>query len=121
MYTNIVRTVALLAVLSSMVLIYVFNTIGDLERAEIYIESINLILITAVLFIGLSIHQKVGGPLKNALVSINVVLSLFWLKELIAVLGELNVIHLSGSITDFIELLMIGALLLAVNKLRELF
>jgi len=120
MYTNFVRMIALIAVVSSIILIYVFSTVGDIEGAELYIESINLFLITAVLFIGVSIHQRVGGPLKPVMVSINVVLSLFWLKELIAVLNELNILELSGSVVDFVELLMIGALLLAINKLRLL-
>jgi len=120
MYTNLVRTVASVAIVFSIVLIFIFNANGDVEKAEPYIEFINLILITAVLFIGLSILPKIGDVLKSAIISINVVLSLFWLKECISVANAFNVISVSGSVVDFIELLMIGSLLLAINKLRTL-
>jgi len=120
MYTHFIRIVALTAIVSSIVLIYAFNIGGDIDGAEPYVESINLLLITGVLFIGLSILPKIGDLLKNAVMSINVVLSLFWLKEFISVMSAFNVLHLSGSIIDFIELLMIGSLLLAINKLRLL-
>lgn len=120
MYHTVIRIIALSAILIGGAILLSFTFNGGGELAEPYIELVNLALVTVTLFIGLILFERMAGPLRTAVININVVLFLFWTKELIAVLNDFSFINWPGSIADFIELLMIVALLLAMSRLMRL-
>ncbi len=86
---------------------------------ELYVESVNLILITVILVLSFNISARLGGVIGETVNAIILVLVFFWLKEFIAVLNMVGVISLEGA-ADAIEFFMILTLLVVTNKMRKL-
>jgi hypothetical protein len=92
---------------------------GVVHAFELYVESINLILITVILVLSFKISFRMGGVIRDAVNAVILVLVFFWLKELIAVLNMLGFIALEGA-ADAIEFFMILTLLMVTNKMRKM-
>jgi len=119
-YSFLVKSIAFIAIASTVSLLISAGTGGELEEIEPYIELINLLLITTVLLVGGTLLFKMGGVIKTAIISLNVVLVLFWIRELLAVLNAFDIVAIHGTYRDILELLMIITLLFAMDKLRQL-
>ncbi len=119
-YAFLVKLIAFMAIASTAALLISSGTGEELEEVEPYIELINLLLITAVLFVGATLLFKMGGILRVAVLFLNVVLVLFWFRELLAVVNAFDLISIHGTYRDILELLMIVTLLFAMDKLRQL-
>ena len=119
-YDLLLKVIAFEVVVVFLILLYgeSFSGLGH-EAAEKYMEAINVVLVSAILLIGVTVYFKIGGVLRSTIIYLNIVLVFFWLMEFLQVISEFDLLYVSGAVVDFFELCMIVSLFVAINKLRK--